>query len=532
MKAARGLIGPLLAVHFTIATSSAAVGAIDVVALSGMQAPDAPVGHLFREFDLMPSITSQGQIALSGNAWVELYGPATAGIWIDDGSGLKLAVSNHNSLPGVPSDVRLGNALPSLLHENGDLLVYGQLDGPSVTRKLSIWNRRADGLHLVARAGERPPESEPSGFQNIVPLGGTASGQVLFYNEQSVTYYSPSLWYYDNGVRRMIAREGSPAPHDPVRIVSHLPYSAYMQPNGDVKMLLLLDGADSPWQIVSGRPDAWEIELGTGMPAPGLHGANFRHGGGFTMNASGEVIVRANVSGGGIANPDNWGLWAGPPSDLRFVARVGDPAPEALSNFVFSEFRSLGLTDGGEASFIAHVSGPGVTTDNNTALYRWRDGQLDLVVQSGRAAPGLPAGYILHEILDYTANDVGQMVFSAYYVEGPGSFAGINVGLWAVSPDGHIEPVLVGGTPIEVAPGDIRTAYPPYGIGTTGGSIHRSVFNDSGRYVGVVGFSEGGTAVVAIDIPIPEPTSWALVVGALAIATLRRTSISARTKRR
>lgn len=88
-------------------------------------------------------------------------------------------------------------------------------------------------------------------------------------------------------------------------------------------------------------------------------------------------------------------LWLAPPSGLRTVVALGgDHAPGTEPGVIFrpaGTLNPLAVNRNGSLLFLATLEGPGVTNDNNTAIYLWRRGTLTLVARADSSSLYLPA---------------------------------------------------------------------------------------------------------------------------------------------
>ncbi|WP_145289910.1 DUF7453 family protein [Pirellulimonas nuda] len=110
------------------------------------------------------------------------------------------------------------------------------------------------------------------------------------------------------------------------------------------------------------------------------------------------------------------------PVSYETVVLSGDPVPGAEPGVAFSDLGVLGLSlnAGGQLVFGANVSGPGVTLANDLALLSYSGGPLRLIARTGQPAPGVAPGYRF-EGLDYNPvlNNAGQTAFFAGLAGGP-----------------------------------------------------------------------------------------------------------------
>lgn len=88
--------------------------------------------------------------------------------------------------------------------------------------------------------------------------------------------------------------------------------------------------------------------------------------------------------------------------ELQTVALQGDPAPltdEDSSGATFVSFEPAAIGPDGRIAFVARISGPSVSSANDTVLYTVApDGALALVVREGDALPGITGGRLVTDI--------------------------------------------------------------------------------------------------------------------------------------
>ncbi|MCA8975411.1 MAG: hypothetical protein KDC98_11870, partial [Planctomycetes bacterium] len=137
-----------------------------------------------------------------------------------------------------------------------------------------------------------------------------------------------------------------------------------------------------------------------GDPVPGVSGG--LHG---TIAITSRAFSRRNkylvyattMTGPGVSTADDSVLVAGTPGNLTLVAREGDPAPTGVAGDAFSGFYTTGYTinDEGTVCFLAILTGPSVTNLNNVALF-YRDATgTQMLARGGDTAADMPAGYII-----------------------------------------------------------------------------------------------------------------------------------------
>jgi hypothetical protein len=134
-----------------------------------------------------------------------------------------------------------------------------------------------------------------------------------------------------------------------------------------------------------------------GQAAPGAGGAIFNTFSQTpALNESGLAAFLATLQQtGGVTAVNDAGIWSEGSGAMALVARESNPAPGAPSGVLFGS--SLGspiLNDQGQTAFIASLQGTGVTTANSSAAFAELAGPLGLIARTGEQAPGTAAGAI------------------------------------------------------------------------------------------------------------------------------------------
>ncbi len=128
-----------------------------------------------------------------------------------------------------------------------------------------------------------------------------------------------------------------------------------------------------------------------GEPVPDVPGATFQYLGTPRIDAAGNVLVNGYMTGLGITDANNEGLWFGQPGALALVVRDGWPAPD-LPGVVFSSVASIdrAVSETGWIEFTARVSGSGISPGfNDRAIFCGPPGDFRLVKQTGDPVPEL-----------------------------------------------------------------------------------------------------------------------------------------------
>jgi hypothetical protein len=135
----------------------------------------------------------------------------------------------------------------------------------------------------------------------------------------------------------------------------------------------------------------------TDQPVPGPSGAYF----GATFDNpviadDGTVLFRANMYGGDVSGPANaWALFRGTTAaNLSMMVRSSDPAPGLASLMLVNGAGNNGIQAGsrlspdGRTFWSSYLSGPGVASNNDTAMFGGLPGSLIPIAREGDAAPG------------------------------------------------------------------------------------------------------------------------------------------------
>jgi hypothetical protein len=189
-----------------------------------------------------------------------------------------------------------------------------------------------------------------------------------------------------------------------------------------------------------------ELVVEEGDQAPGMAaGITFYILGVPTINAVGEIAFFATITDETLSFIDKT-VWAGPPDDLRLVARVGavspepgaaDAAPQTETGTTFVNFgleTAPVLASTGRLAFDASLSSPGTEA---VYVYDIGSGQLDELIREGTEPPGL-TGVTFSDIGVWVYNDAGIAVYATLVGMGI-TYAYNDVGIWTGTPAGLTE---------------------------------------------------------------------------------------------
>jgi|GEM_PF-5615135 len=324
-----------------------------------------------------------------------------------------------------------------------------------------IWRRAGAGVSLVAHEGQAV-----GGLGTIAALGLPVchnNGRTVL----DVYTSSPSreeLWLGEGGGLVRIAAAGEPAPGTPYNFRTSGAPNATLNRTGTVVFYWQLDTAGTPTGL-------WKMEAGTvsallvpGDSAPDLPpGVTVVSCAGF-INEAGHVAVRGTVGGPGIDDSNASCVWVGPPTELRLLARAGNPAPGTTARF--AGLTVDGFTDNGLVLLQAALTGPGVTPGlNDRGIWLGGPAGLTKVMRHGDPAPGTEDGVVFGGFPIAMLAESGEVTLHAG-LDGPGVvFTENDEGIWSTA-GGPLSLVLRLGQLFETTPGvseritDIREERP------------------------------------------------------------------------
>jgi hypothetical protein len=185
----------------------------------------------------------------------------------------------------------------------------------------------------------------------------------------------------------------------------------------------------------------------SGQQAPGAPGEiNY---GGFrapVLNDAGQTAFHATLTGSGVDEMNDEGIWSEGSGTLALVARKGSQAPGAPSGVNFGPFaddvggRSIAwspvLNDAGQIAFMAMLAGADIGPLNDIGIWSEGSGNLALVAREGDHAAGMPSG-VTYSLLvgGYppprpVLNNAGQVAFRSY-LTGNGVVSTNDTGIWS-----------------------------------------------------------------------------------------------------
>lgn len=228
-------------------------------------------------------------------------------------------------------------------------------------------------------------------------------------------------------------------------------------------LIVLIQGAlERPARGQVYRPEVpIDLVAHHGDPVPGIPGVTFDLFALPLIDAQGNVLFRASMSGPGIDDSNDVAIWVGQPGALQMVARDGDRAPGMPQGVIYADVNYFAVvSETGWIAFTARVSGSGITEGvSDEVVFCGPEGDFQKVLQAGDPAPGFWPGVVItledYQTLGAGLSDNGTLSIGAG-VTGPGLSPAVTRAYWAGSRD-NLELMVWGGCRCPAVPSPIVT---------------------------------------------------------------------------
>lgn len=199
---------------------------------------------------------------------------------------------------------------------------------------------------------------------------------------------------------------------------------------------------------------------------------------------------------------------------VRLLARRGTPTP-GITGATFHSFQGVAVQDDGSALFHGRVSGRGISNNNDWGLW-WRsrgakENSFTLLAMEGAQPPGVPDGASWAEFtsIGLPAAEGGplftaRMVAGSKRKPGPGGVTNDDdQGLWAVDSLGELRLLVREGEAVVAGTDDERKTVKGFSVLTavTGSPMQRRSFDAAGRIAYLADFTDGSQAVMQVQLP-------------------------------
>jgi hypothetical protein len=520
---------------------------IRTVALSGDPAPGTEPGVAF-SYLWGGSINESGQTAILGY----LTGPGVnssnrEGIWSEGSGALSLVTRSGSVAPGDPLSRPFYIFDWPTLNDAGHTVFMGLF--PFQDSGHGFWTDRSEALEAIAVTGAPAPVEPGVNFQALYTSHAHYLATPGFNNASQSAFFaqlagnldppnsSSAVFSEGLGELNVVAREAYPAPGtDPPANFDTFGTSNTIGPvindDGQVAFRARVTGAYGSGVWAEGSAGL-ALVAHQDAQAPDTPAGVLFHD--FTepdINNAGSVAFGAELTGVGVDQYNNTGLWLGHAGFLELIVREGSQAaglPEGVlyGNFDVSEVDPI-LNHSDRMAFAGYLTPGGIiTTENDSAVWRSDDDGVHLLAWEGAPAPGTEPGVVFasfdpgEPFESLAMNTPGQVLIDAR-LRGPGVTGDNDAGLWLASSSGDVSLVLRKGQSFEVRPGEYRILdyFVVADLGAGGEDGRLNSFNDQGQIAIAADFTDGSSGVFILTIP--EPATLGLAFLSMGAFHLRR----------
>jgi len=466
----------------------------------------APGGSEYDDFGI-PVLNSIGQSAFTAS--LDSFVLDT-GIWSESSGSLAEVAREGEHAPGTPNGVSFGefdlDTIPRL--STAGLTVFNTVltgNGIGFGNSTGIWSENLGSLTSVVHGGIQAPGTT-SGVTFTTFFDDfllNSSGQTAFRGFLAGTGVNSSndtgIWSEGAGSLALLAREGSQASGAPNGVVySDFNETAFLvlNSNGQIAFRGNMTGTGVEnsndggiWLGGSGSLAliAREGDQASGVPS----GVNYGTLRAPALNSAGQIAFSGFLTGIGVDSTNDRVIWSGSSDSLALVAREGDQASGVPSGVNFTGLGAPVLNSAGQTAFDGTLSGNGVGFGNNSGFWSEGSGSLNLVAREGDQAPGTASGVFFDSFTSNTfgfaLNSVGQTAFIAD-LAGDVDFSN-DRGIWAEDQEGSLQLIVREGNQLQVGPGDFRTIL-ELGFNDIDLGFRVNTGNDDGRPSGFNDFGQ------------------------------------------
>ena len=508
-------------------------------------------------------------------------------------SATPIAMKGDPAPGSPPATTFAGPFIGATIGTDGVVAASMVIEGPNVglfdtglwmgaskpTMYLARPNAQAAGLAAGITYSNVSPTPSLSG--QYVGFGVRLSGPGVDDTNDEAAYLA-----HGNSVQ-LLVREGDAAPGVSGGANIRFPYLGGVNRLGQVGWAATVVGPgvtpdvdDSV--IYVGPAGAPQLVARSGAPAPGVSAANFQNIDAPALNTNGKIVTLAWITGAGINQSNDEGIWGGTAGSLNLLARTGDHAPGAPAGVTYKQIpQSPYLNETDHVAFIAELDD--ATYPEAHGLFTGHvNGPMQLVMRSGEQAAGMASGMSYYgvgsstpyRLIDGTDkllihgqanNDSGDVEDGLWYGDADGleliarsngadyqlggqtSFDGNADGflvwmqspagtfdlpsVWVRAPDGSRRRLLGPGDFLDLGGGDVREIDQAFfGGNTIQFPRNYRTLSDDGLLALTAIFRDGSSGMVVVNV-LPEPSAGLTIACAAMLATMRRRKMSPRDSR-
>ncbi len=318
-------------------------GSLNLVARAGSVVPGTPAGATFSTFSFSgttfnPVLNNAGQTVFRASlTGTNVDTTNNEGIWSERSGSLSLVAREGNAAAGTGPGVVFGFLGEPLPITAGQTVFWSTLTGTGVdsTNDVGIWSDVSGSLSLAVRTGDAAPDTAPGVvYSKIIFPKFNNTGQIAFAGSLTGPGVTSSndngIWSEGSGSLSLLVREGDAAPGMAPGVVYSSLSSPELNDAGQTAFAGLLTGPGvgviNDGGIWSGGPGSYsliarEFDAATGT----AQGVRHRSFGKLVLNAAGQVAFMGSLSGTGVDDTNDRGIWATDPTGLlTLIARSGD----------------------------------------------------------------------------------------------------------------------------------------------------------------------------------------------------------------
>src|SRR5205814_2368973 len=117
---------------------------------------------------------------------------------------------------------------------------------------------------------------------------------------------------------------------------------------------------------------------------------------------------RGVLTGSGVTTNNDLAIWSGTPGSLKMAVRKGDAAAGAALGVKYGLLGDPALNNVGQLAFKSSLTGSGVSTGNDQGIWVGSPGAITLAGRKGAAAAGTASGVTFTQFYDPVVNKNGE----------------------------------------------------------------------------------------------------------------------------
>jgi hypothetical protein len=501
-----------------VTPASASSANLTQVLLTGANATGV-TGATYSDFGY-PAINNNTRTAFHGFLSYGVAGSKIfGGAWTSNNGTTSLAAGIGASAP----DNAVFSGIGEPILDDSDRLTFSGFlkigfGAVSANSSAGIWQVAANGtISKIARAGGNATGTSGMVFSSFNRLvagnGGVAFTATLASGSSTVNSTSNTgLWAQNSaGSLVLVARTGA-SPTATLRNFTIFnaetgqnSQSRHFNESGDLVLVATFgNGSSGIYRATKSGNftlNATSPLVAIGSAVPAVTGGNLTSLGNPIINSAGDIAFRATFSGNGVSSGNNTGIFRYSSNGTgALIIRTG----AASGNQTFQSLSSPLLNNAKDIAFTgALVTGGNVTSSNANGIWTISsNGTLTKIFRSGDSAPGVVgATFASFSQLAFPAN--GSIIFAATLATGSGGVSSTNnQGVWAASSTGANPKLVVRtGNSLSVGgAGKTISSFDFFSASSATEGVGRTV-NSDGDFILKLNFTDKSSSLFRYDAP-------------------------------